>query len=604
MEIAVVENDYVLPTVMYEHDWIHILYMGISTIFFLIQVCQRISVDLFYSSNDLKTGIYIPSLNRYPTELTPSPSSISYIWYIVFIWQAILIIYSIIGVFHRTSSGSYFYQHPCAMNKWCFFYMAFGLILYTPQLAAAAKNKYGIGISIFRHVGTLCEVLIILVVVHVSLWENLNNYLRHRFFVDVWLTRLLYHNGLALWASVLFYESCLSIVIGFIYSNYISPITASFIGCSVLLFGLLILSILENIIFYNSLAFTLSPWFAFIWLLGGIVFRQHDELSSSIDVICFPSNLSCQLFSNLSSYPFQIINNSNVTVYLLQPLVEYTPCCSNLTWLITQMKSRMNSLNISSITGLALDSNNNRLATVASSKLQLVSTTSFSFVNSSINLPPGSQAISYSQGSFYVGIFPVATPYTLYIYSSLNLTKTGNMNFTQGGPQRIIWLFSNTLVCVLTQTNPSSVSKANFYNWPSNTLNQSITLPITNAYGLGKASNNDSFVYITDGSWGGNIWQLKTTSPYNFTLFATSASSSESPTSVTFDGCNRMWAAFANFGVRIYDINSRSLLYAWNLNSTYSMLYDIVITNQYQLYLADKTSGTLARYGSVLQCTN
>ncbi|CAF1340494.1 unnamed protein product [Adineta steineri] len=604
MEIAVVENDYVLPTVMYEHDWIHILYMGISTIFFLIQVCQRISVDLFYSSNDLKTGIYIASLNRYPTELTPSPSSISYIWYIVFIWQAILIIYSIIGVFRRTSSGSYFYQHPCAMNKWCFFYMAFGLILYTPQLAAAAKNKYGIGISIFRHVGTLCEVLIILVVVHVSLWENLNNYLRQRFFVDVWLTRLLYHNGLALWASVLFYESCLSIVIGFIYSNYISPITASFIGCSVLLFGLLILSILENIIFYNSLAFTLSPWFAFIWLLGGIVFRQHDELSSSIDVICFPLNLSCQLFSNLSSYPFQIINNSNVTVYLLQLLVQYTPCCSNLTWLITQMKSKMNSLNISSITGLALDSNNNRLATVASSKLQLVSTTSFSFVNSSINLPPGSQAISYSQDSFYVGIFPAATPYTLYVYSALNLTKTGNMNFTQGGPQRIIWLFNNTLVCVLTQTNPTSVSKANFYNWPSNTLNQSITLPIPNAYGLGKASNNDSFVYITDGSWGGNIWQLKTTSPYNFTLFATSATSSESPTSVTFDGCNRMWAAFVNFGVRIYDINSRSLLYAWNLTSTYSTLYDIVITNQYQLYLADKTSGTLARYGSELQCTN
>jgi hypothetical protein len=32
------------------------------------------------------------------------------------------------------------------MNKWCFFYTAFGLILYTPQLAAAARNKYGIGV--------------------------------------------------------------------------------------------------------------------------------------------------------------------------------------------------------------------------------------------------------------------------------------------------------------------------------------------------------------------------------------------------------------------------------------------------------------------------
>jgi hypothetical protein len=33
------------------------------------------------------------------------------------------------------------------MNKWCFFYTAFGLILYTPQLAAAARNKYGIGVK-------------------------------------------------------------------------------------------------------------------------------------------------------------------------------------------------------------------------------------------------------------------------------------------------------------------------------------------------------------------------------------------------------------------------------------------------------------------------
>jgi hypothetical protein len=49
MEVALVENEYVLPTIIYQHDWIHILYMGISTIFFLIQVCQRISLDLLYS---------------------------------------------------------------------------------------------------------------------------------------------------------------------------------------------------------------------------------------------------------------------------------------------------------------------------------------------------------------------------------------------------------------------------------------------------------------------------------------------------------------------------------------------------------------------------
>ncbi len=51
MEVALIEHDYVLPPIVYEHDWIHILYMGISTVFFLIQVCQRISLDILYSSS-------------------------------------------------------------------------------------------------------------------------------------------------------------------------------------------------------------------------------------------------------------------------------------------------------------------------------------------------------------------------------------------------------------------------------------------------------------------------------------------------------------------------------------------------------------------------
>ncbi len=39
-----------------------------------------------YTEN-LKPDPYVPSLNRYPTELTPTPLSISCIWYLVFIWQ-------------------------------------------------------------------------------------------------------------------------------------------------------------------------------------------------------------------------------------------------------------------------------------------------------------------------------------------------------------------------------------------------------------------------------------------------------------------------------------------------------------------------------------
>jgi hypothetical protein len=344
-----------------------------------------------------------------------------------------------------------------------------------------------------------------------------------------------------------------------------------------------------------------------IWLYNQSSWSQclcySGQYPSAVAFNSYTSDMSCQLFSNLSSYPFQIIDNPTVTVYLLEPLAKYSPCCSNLTWLLTQIQSEVSSMNIPSITGIALDTSNERLGVVASTKLQLISSASVTSLNLSIHLSTNSQPITYHEGLYYVGIFPVLIPYMFHIYSALNLTKIGNMTFTQGGPQRIVWLFNDTLVCIIFQ-NVSSSSQANFYNWPSNTLNKSISLGISNAYGLGKASDSDQSVFITDGSYGGSIWQLNTSPPYNFSRFASSATSAESPTSVTIDGCNRLWATFVNFGIRIYDINSRSLLKALNLTSTYPALYDLVLTNQYQLYLADKTVGVLTRYGSELQCTN
>lgn len=53
MEIALIENEYILPDLVYKHDWTHILYIIVSSLFFLIEVCQRISLDIFYSSSKL-----------------------------------------------------------------------------------------------------------------------------------------------------------------------------------------------------------------------------------------------------------------------------------------------------------------------------------------------------------------------------------------------------------------------------------------------------------------------------------------------------------------------------------------------------------------------
>ncbi len=73
----------------------------------------------------------------------------------------------------------------------------------------------------------------------------------------------------------------------------ISASIACVIGCVFLLSGLIALSILENVVFYNSLAFTISPWFTFLWLLGGVVFSPYDRLSPSIFVVWFVRFIFC-----------------------------------------------------------------------------------------------------------------------------------------------------------------------------------------------------------------------------------------------------------------------------------------------------------------------
>lgn len=90
-----------------------------------------------------------------------------------------------------------------------------------------------------------------------------------------------------MWSAVLLFESCLSIAIGLIYSDLMSSSTASIIGCFILLCCFIMLSILENFVFYNALAFTLSPWFVFLWILAEIVFRAHKEISSTTFTIWF-----------------------------------------------------------------------------------------------------------------------------------------------------------------------------------------------------------------------------------------------------------------------------------------------------------------------------
>jgi hypothetical protein len=101
-------------------------------------------------------------------------------------------------------------------------------------------------------------------------------------FLDVWLARIFYQNGLALWAAILFYESCLSIIISIIYIYELSSSTACTVGSCVFLIGLIVAFIHEIFQNKDSLAFILSHWLVFYWLLWDINYVSKNKLSISL----------------------------------------------------------------------------------------------------------------------------------------------------------------------------------------------------------------------------------------------------------------------------------------------------------------------------------
>ena len=108
-------------------------------------------------------------------------------------------------------------------------------------------------------------------------------------FIDAWLTRILYQNGLALWTAILFYESCLSIIISLIYTYGMSTGIASIFGSSIFLLGIFLTFIHEMFIHKDSLSPILSHWIIFLWLTYDINISQKKFRAISLFSGMLPS---------------------------------------------------------------------------------------------------------------------------------------------------------------------------------------------------------------------------------------------------------------------------------------------------------------------------
>lgn len=328
----------------------------------------------------------------------------------------------------------------------------------------------------------------------------------------------------------------------------------------------------------------------------------------------FSSNKTCQLISNnfSSSTTFYIASWSNSTIFILKnTLFDHLKsiCCGDLSWLLNKIQdpSTFHQANVTLPVGLALDTDLDTLLVAYGSRksLQLRDTTGNMTGRKSLFAKTDARPITYHDELYFIGLNPstTATTYYFYVYNQ-TLSRMIDLPFPEGEPQRAVWLFDNSIMCVILQQDQSSILV--FVNWlgiSSNlTYNRTIPVPFNNPYALTK-SNDDSMIYVSGDN--ATIYQLST-STLTWSVLVSNTNSTEVPVTLFVDSCGtRLWALMLGFGIRIYDRINGNELASWNMSTTYPTLYDMVLTSTYELYLIDYSMNRLVRYGSSLntRCT-
>ncbi|CAF3532059.1 unnamed protein product [Rotaria socialis] len=294
---------------------------------------------------------------------------------------------------------------------------------------------------------------------------------------------------------------------------------------------------------------------------------------------------ACELIPNgsPSNGTYYMTSSSSSTIYILNKGFFNSLksiCCSDISWLLykIQLSDTFNSVNVTQPVGLALNADLNVFAITYGIERSIQMREASKSMTAKQNTLAGANAqpISYHDGIYFAGINPPtrANPFNFYEYDSTLALLTA-MDFSEGDPQRAVWLFNNSIM---------------------------LPIPFSQPYGLAK-SNDDAIIYVSGNN--ATIYQLST-STFMWSILVPNYNSTEIPMSLAVDSCgNRLWVLMLGFGIRIYDRIYGNEVASWNMSMPYPTLYDMILTSDYELYLIDSSMNQLIHYGLPLndQCT-
>ena len=308
---------------------------------------------------------------------------------------------------------------------------------------------------------------------------------------------------------------------------------------------------------------------------------------------CFPQNFTCQLFDRVPR-TYRLESTPDALLYYPRGIPP------NLNELLTRLANATRTfVNVTKPRCLVIDGQG-YLVTVPEydNKLLRFHPTTLSLVNKTQFNGSTFVSIAYYQNTYYIG----RVDNTTLIVNSQNLTVINTIDSTGIHAPRDIIFLQNGQTLVLASTNNGMLL---FYNLTNNDTKQYVLMNKTSTsystpHGLWYV--NDSFFYTTS-------WDLKkiyshsrnNSESWNESLFidASFIGSGGGGSHVLVDNCQRSWFSLFTDVIRIFDRQGRLI---GNFSTGLNTVFDMILTDNYVMYLADYEGNRIVRLDPNITC--
>lgn len=245
----------------YTHSKRRIALIIITILVFLLSLALNIinatgskvfDLDLFPVSSYKVFNVFHTSL--------ASSLWITYMWVLIFAWQAAWLVYGVTTIF-RTSSSDYFYKYPPVMHWLIYLNFSITNLLHLVCLGLWTRKLF-----VFATFYTAFMFISLYIAVSLSLFK-LSDYQREMYYTektkDVWSIRILVQNGLFMYASWSFIMFLITLSITLTYELNMSKSIVHLIIIGLLLAKLIFYFLIENFAMYNYCKFIFTPWIVY-----------------------------------------------------------------------------------------------------------------------------------------------------------------------------------------------------------------------------------------------------------------------------------------------------------------------------------------------------